>query len=129
MLFFTPPREHFFRPLTHDNREICAAVLRRLHERVHGANADYAEVLTREVVLQVVLQALADPALRTLAFPPGRTASAARRIRSCSGWHCACCRKPNARRARGRCASGSMRQRRRNCTPRSTRRRSSGTCC
>jgi hypothetical protein len=47
MLFFTPPREHFFRPLTHDNREICAAVLRRLHERVHGANADYAEVLTR----------------------------------------------------------------------------------
>ncbi len=28
MLFFTPPREHFFRPLTHDDRELCAAVLR-----------------------------------------------------------------------------------------------------
>lgn len=68
MPFFSPPREHFFRPLTHDNRELCAAVLRALHERVHGANADYAEVLTRESVLEVILRALAEPALRTLAF-------------------------------------------------------------
>lgn len=69
-LFFTPPREHFFRPLTHDNRELCAAVLRALHERVHGVNADYAEALTREVVLEVVGRLLADPALRALAFEP-----------------------------------------------------------
>ncbi|KQU80358.1 MULTISPECIES: hypothetical protein [unclassified Rhizobacter] len=47
MQFFTPPREHFFRPLTHDNRELCTSVLRSLHERVHGANADHAEALTR----------------------------------------------------------------------------------
>ncbi|MBI5329978.1 MAG: hypothetical protein HZB71_05130 [Betaproteobacteria bacterium] len=76
MLFFTPPREHFFRPLTHENRELCAAVLRALHERVHGANADYAEALTREVVLEVVLRALAEPNLRALAFAPGGSLSA-----------------------------------------------------
>jgi hypothetical protein len=68
MQFFAPPRENFFRPLTHDNRELCAAVLRALHERVHGANADYAETLTRDVVLEVILRALADPMLRALAF-------------------------------------------------------------
>lgn len=72
MLFFVPPREHFFRPLTHDNRELCAAVLRQVHERVHGVNADYAEVLTRDVVLDIVRQALAAPALRAQAFEPGR---------------------------------------------------------
>jgi DNA-binding MarR family transcriptional regulator len=70
-VFFSPPREHFFRPLTHDNRELCAAVLRALHDRVHGPNADYAEVLTRELVLEVIQQALADPAHRVLAFGPG----------------------------------------------------------
>lgn len=75
-LFFTPPREHFFRPLTHDNRELCAAVLRALHERVHGVNADYAEALTREVVLEVVGRLLVDPALRVLAFDPARAVSA-----------------------------------------------------
>lgn len=72
MQFFVSPREHFFRPLTHDNRELCAAVLRALHERVHGANADYAEALTREAVLGVILRALADPSLRTLAFEAGQ---------------------------------------------------------
>ncbi|CAN5303806.1 hypothetical protein BH11PSE9_BH11PSE9_13720 [soil metagenome] len=76
MTFFTPPREHFFRPLTHDNRELCATVLRQLHERVHGANADYAEALTRDVVLEVVLRSLADPALRALAFDAGRSVPA-----------------------------------------------------
>ena len=76
MTFFTPPREHFFRPLTHDNRELCAAVLRQLHERVHGANADYAEALTRDVVLEVVLRSLADPSLRALAFDAGRSVPA-----------------------------------------------------
>ncbi|WP_423600962.1 Wadjet anti-phage system protein JetA family protein [Roseateles sp. MS654] len=68
MQFFAAPREHFFRPLTHDNRELCAAVLRALHERVHGANADYAETLTRDVVLEVILRALTDPMLCALAF-------------------------------------------------------------
>lgn len=73
MLFFTPPREHFFRPLTHDNRELCAAVLRTLYERVHGANADYAEVLTRELVLEVIQQILAIPIWRSMAFESWQT--------------------------------------------------------
>jgi hypothetical protein len=72
MVFFTAAREQFFRPLTHDNRELCAAVLRSLHERVHGANADYAEVLTRESVLDVILNLLGNPDLRGLAFDKGR---------------------------------------------------------
>lgn len=76
MQFFVPPREHFFRPLTHDNRELCASVLRALHERVHGANADYAEVLTRDLVLEVIQQALADPTLRSLAFGDAKTTRA-----------------------------------------------------
>lgn len=76
MQFFAPPRELFFRPLTHDNRELCAAALRALHERVHGANADYAEALTREVVLEVVGRVLADPLLRAQAFEPGRSVPA-----------------------------------------------------
>jgi hypothetical protein len=76
MLFFAPPREHFFRPLTHENREVCAAVLRQLHERVHGVNADYAEALTRDVVLAVVRQVLAIPALRAMVFEPGRPVTA-----------------------------------------------------
>lgn len=76
MMFFVPPREHFFRPLTHDNRELCAAVLRALHERVHGANADYAEVPTRELVLEVIQQMLTDPALRMLVFNAEQTVRA-----------------------------------------------------
>jgi hypothetical protein len=76
MPFFVPPRDHFFRPLTHDNRELCATVLRQLHERVHGANADYAEALTREIVLAVIMRALADPALREQAFAGAQTVPA-----------------------------------------------------
>ena len=76
MLFFTPPREHFFRPLTHDNRELCAAVLRQLYARIHGSQADYAEALTRDVVLEVAARVLADPTLRTIAFAPGRAVPA-----------------------------------------------------
>lgn len=49
--FFTGKREQFFRPLTHADRECCAAVLRSLYDRIQGPNADYSEALTREVVL------------------------------------------------------------------------------
>lgn len=76
MQFFTAPRENFFRPLTHENRELCVAVLRQLHERVHGANADYAESLTRDLVIALILRALSDPALRKLAFAAGQSVTA-----------------------------------------------------
>jgi len=69
--FFEAPREHFFRPLTWQDREACAAVLRRLHDRVHGPEADYAEVLTRELVLEITLAVVAQPAYRQGALGGG----------------------------------------------------------
>jgi uncharacterized protein YqgQ len=74
--FFTGKREQFFRPLTNGDRECCAAVLRSLYDRVQGPNADYSEALTREVVLTIVFQALADPTLRAVVFETKRTVSA-----------------------------------------------------
>jgi len=75
-LFFTGKREQFFRPLTHADRECCAAVLRSLYDRVHGPNADYSEALTRELVVNMIFQVLADPMLRALAFEPEKSVSA-----------------------------------------------------
>jgi Family of unknown function (DUF5716) len=74
--FFTGKREQFFRPLTHADRECCAAVLRSLYDRVQGPNADYSEALTRELVLTIVFHSLNDPFLRAAVFEPGRTVSA-----------------------------------------------------
>lgn len=74
--FFTGNREQFFRPLTHGDRECCAAVLRSLYDRVQGPNADYSEALTRDLVLTIVFQALTDPSLRAVVFEPGRTVTA-----------------------------------------------------
>lgn len=74
--FFTGKREQFFRPLTHADRECCAAVLRSLYDRVHGPNADYSEALTRELVVNMIFQVLAEPALRLAVFELGKTASA-----------------------------------------------------
>jgi hypothetical protein len=75
-VFFTGKREQFFRPLTHGDRECCAAVLRSLYDRIHGPNADYSEALTRELVVGMVFQALAEPALRATVFAPGTKTSA-----------------------------------------------------
>jgi len=74
--FFTGKREQFFRPLTHGDRECCAAVLRSLYDRVHGPNADYSEALTRELVVNMIFQVLSDPVLRATTFEPGKTISA-----------------------------------------------------
>lgn len=74
-VFFQGEREHFFRPLNWQDKETCAAVLRQLHERVHGPDADYAEVLTRELVLDIILQIIAQPAYRAGALPESVTAS------------------------------------------------------
>jgi hypothetical protein len=75
-LFFAGKREQFFRPLTHGDRECCAALLRGLYDRVHGPNADYSEALTRELVVGMVFQALAEPAIRAAVFAPGGKTSA-----------------------------------------------------
>jgi hypothetical protein len=74
--FFTGPQEHFFRPLTHGDRECCTTVLRNLFDRIHGPNADYSEALTRDVVLNIILQALSDPLLRASVFDMARATTA-----------------------------------------------------
>lgn len=63
-VFFRGAATHFFRPLNWQDREACAAVLRQLHERVHGPDADYAEALTRELVLDIIQGVIAQPAYR-----------------------------------------------------------------
>jgi Family of unknown function (DUF5716) len=75
-VFFIGKRDQFFRPLTHGDRECCAAVLRSLYDRVHGPNADYSEALTRELVMNMIFQVLADPVFRVVAFEPGRSVCA-----------------------------------------------------
>lgn len=52
--FFCGKREEVFRPLTHADRECCAAVLRSLYDRAQGPNADYSEALTRELALKTM---------------------------------------------------------------------------
>ena len=74
--FFTGKREQFFRPLTHGDRECCAAVLRSLYDRVQGPNADYSEALTRDLVLTIVFQVLSEPSIMAVVFEPGRKVSA-----------------------------------------------------
>src|SRR5689334_16487764 len=66
--FFSGPREHFFRPLTWQDRECYVEVLKTLFERVHGPNADYSEVLTRELVISLILHVLSEPRLRVNVF-------------------------------------------------------------
>ena len=66
-----PDSESLFRLITWPDRECCAAVLRRLHERIHGPEADYSEILTRERVTAMALQVLAEPPYREGAFEPG----------------------------------------------------------
>ncbi|WP_206606303.1 Wadjet anti-phage system protein JetA family protein, partial [Steroidobacter cummioxidans] len=73
--FFCGPKAHFFRPLTWQDRECYAAVLRSLFERVHGAHADYSEVLTRDRVISMILHVLSDPAYRVHVFNPGEIIS------------------------------------------------------
>jgi hypothetical protein len=46
--FFTPEREHFFRPLTWGRRELVAASLKALHEALYGTAAAQAAPMTRE---------------------------------------------------------------------------------
>jgi hypothetical protein len=63
-----PDSEYLFRLLTWPDRECCAAVLRRLHERAHGPDADYSEVLTRERVISIAVQVLGESLYRDGAF-------------------------------------------------------------
>ncbi|MDY0748963.1 DUF5716 family protein [Paucibacter sp. R3-3] len=76
VIFFHGTSEHFFRPLTWADREACAAVLRGLHERVHGPEADYAQALTKDLVLEICLGVIAQPAYREGALSAAQAVNA-----------------------------------------------------
>lgn len=47
-MFFESERQNFFRPLNGKSRELVAACLRTLYDRLHGPGADYSQNLTRD---------------------------------------------------------------------------------
>lgn len=53
-VFFEDVRQKFFRPLNSSRRELVAACLRALFERLHGPAADYAHNLSREELKELV---------------------------------------------------------------------------
>lgn len=54
-VFFEAERERFFRPLNGSRRELVAAGLRALYDRLHGPAAEYAHKLTREDLKELLL--------------------------------------------------------------------------
>lgn len=60
VLFFEGERLRFFRPLNGARRELVAACLRALFERLHGPAADYSHNLTRELLRELLLPVVRD---------------------------------------------------------------------
>jgi hypothetical protein len=60
MHFFEAERIRFFRPLNSSRRELVAACLRTLFERLHGPAADYAHNLTRDALKELLLPVVRD---------------------------------------------------------------------
>jgi hypothetical protein len=60
MRFFEAERVRFFRPLNSSRRELVAACLRTLFERLHGPAADYAHNLTRDALKELLLPVVCD---------------------------------------------------------------------
>ncbi|MES2258914.1 MAG: Wadjet anti-phage system protein JetA family protein [Pseudomonadota bacterium] len=58
--FFEAERVRFFRPLNSSRRELAAACLRTLFERLHGPAADYAHNLTRDALKELLLPVVRD---------------------------------------------------------------------
>ncbi|MBW8828229.1 MAG: ferrochelatase [Burkholderiales bacterium] len=54
-MFFENERKRFFRPLNGTRRELVAACLRALYDRLHGPAADYAHNLTRDALKELLL--------------------------------------------------------------------------
>lgn len=53
--FFDGPRARFFRPFNSSRRELVAACVRALYERLHGPAADYSHNLNRESLKELLL--------------------------------------------------------------------------
>lgn len=54
-MFFEAERQNFFRPLNGKCRELVAACLRSLYERLHGPGADYSQNLNRDSLRDVLM--------------------------------------------------------------------------
>lgn len=65
-MFFDAERQSFFRPLTGKRRELVAACLRALYERLHGPGADYSQNLTRDSLRDVLMPAIHEHATEVL---------------------------------------------------------------
>lgn len=59
-VFFEAERTRFFRPLNSARRELVAACLRALFDRLHGPTADYAHNLTREALRELLFPVIRD---------------------------------------------------------------------
>lgn len=59
-VFFEAERQKFFRPLSSSRRELIAACLRALFERLHGPAADYAHNLNREALKELITPVVRD---------------------------------------------------------------------
>lgn len=53
--FFDAERTRFFRPLNSSRRELVAACLRTLYERLHGPSADYSHNLNRDELKDLLM--------------------------------------------------------------------------
>lgn len=58
--FFQAERQRFFRPLNSARRELVAACLRTLYERLYGPSADYAHNLSRDSVKELLQPVIRD---------------------------------------------------------------------
>jgi len=59
-MFFEAERRNFFRPLNGKRRELVAACLRSLYERLHGPGADYSQNLHRDNLRDVLVPVIQD---------------------------------------------------------------------
>jgi len=57
-MFFSPDRQHFFKPLTSKYREQVVQCLCLLYQRLYSSNADYGSSLSREQVVEILEEAL-----------------------------------------------------------------------
>jgi len=65
-MFFDAERQSFFRPLNGKRRELVAACLRSLYERLHGPGADYSRNLNRDNLRDVLMPAIQEHATEVL---------------------------------------------------------------
>ncbi len=59
-MFFEAERQNFFRPLNGKRRELVAACLRSLYERLHGPGADYSQNLNRDSLRDLLMPIIQD---------------------------------------------------------------------